>query len=179
MPPAIHVKNLTVVFLVICFGMAAAHFLKRKQSYATAPATIQVTRIDAGGAVVHETLNTLLTPYLALYHGAGWCSPCQRFSPDLAEFYHSADRTKGKFQLVMVNYDNSDDDMLAYMREHKMEFPAVRRESAGPWGKATGNGIPNLVIIETATGKVVSSSYDGDTYVGPRVPLEVLEKIAR
>ena len=143
-----------------------------------AEGTIQVERLGSGGDVVREDFQPRLAPYLAVYHGAGWCGPCQRFSPTLAEFYRSADRTQMKFQLVMVDYDHSDDEMLAYMRQHEMGFPAVRVGSAGRWGKSTGNGIPNLMIIDTATGKVVSSSFSGDTYVGPGVPLEALKRIA-
>ena len=77
----------------------------------------------------------------------------------------------------MVNYDHDDADMVAYMRQHKMEFPAVRRGESGSWGASTGNGIPNLMIIDTATGKVLSSSFDGSTYVGCDPPLRVLRTI--
>jgi thiol-disulfide isomerase/thioredoxin len=172
-------KNLLIAIIVVCVVFSAIRLLRRTPNFAHAPADIEVTRIVPGGSVVHETLHPLLAPYLAVYHGAGWCGPCQRFSPTLAEFYRSADRTQMKFQLVMVDYDHSDDEMLAYMRQHEMGFPAVRVGSAGRWGKSTGNGIPNLMIIDTATGKVVSSSFSGDTYVGPGVPLEALKKISR
>jgi thiol-disulfide isomerase/thioredoxin len=173
------VRNLVPAFLILCVIVGAYRLLKRPPSFAHATSEIAVTRIGPSGDVVHETLNPLLAPYLAVYHGAGWCPPCQRFSPTLAEFYHSADKTGKRFQLVMVNYDRSEADMLAYMRQHSMEFPAVMLGSAGPWGKSTGSGIPNLMIIDTATGKVVSSSFEGDTYVGPAVPLDVLRNIAR
>ncbi len=177
--PNRNVKNLFTAFLVLCVVLFVFRLLRRPPNFAHAPADIEVTRIEPGGAVVRETLHPFQAPYLAVYHGAGWCPPCQAFSPSLAEFYRSADKTGMKFQLVMVDYDQSEDDMLAYMRQHKMEFPAVMRGSAGPWGKPTGRGIPNLIIIDTATGKVVSSSYDGSTYGGPNAPLEVLKKIAR
>src|SRR5580658_10821042 len=127
---------------------------------------IHVERLGSGGDVIREDFQPRLAPYLAVYHGAGWCSPCQRFSPRLSEFYHDADKTGQRVQLLMVNHDYSDEDMVAYMRQHRMEFPALRRDEAGAWGVATGNGIPNLIIIDTATSKVVASSYDGSTYVG-------------
>lgn len=175
-------KNLVTLFIILCVIVGAYRLvgaLKHQANFAHAPSEIAVTRIVPSGDVVHETLNPLLAPYLAVYHGAGWCPPCQRFSPTLAEFYHAADKTGKRFQLVMVDYDRTEGDMLAYMRQHHMEFPAVMVASAGVWGKSTGNGIPNLMIIETSTGKVVSSSYSGDTYVGPGVPLDVLKNIAR
>lgn len=142
-----------------------------------ADGTIQVERLGSDGNVIREDFQPHLAHYLAVYHGAGWCPPCQRFSPHLAEFYHDADKTRQRFQLVMVNYDHSDEDMVAYMRQHKMEFPATTVREAGRWGASTGDGIPNLVIIDTATGKVVSSSYEGSSYVGCDEPLGVLRRI--
>ena len=143
-------------------------------SFGSAPPVVRVEHADgSSGTVVPRS-----SRYLAVYHGAGWCPPCQQFSPHLADFYRNADKTKGWFHLFMVNYDRSEADMLAYMRQHRMEFPAVMRGDAGGWGASTGRGIPNLIIIDTATGKVLSSSYDGSSYVGCDPPLQVLEAIA-
>lgn len=139
--------------------------------------SVQVMRLASDGSIAHEQFQPRLARYLAVYHGASWCGPCQAFSPRLSEFFHDADKTKGRFQLLMVNYDHSDADMVAYMRQHRMEFPAVRRAESGNWGASTGNGIPNLIIIDTATGKVVSSSFDGSSYVGCDSPLRVLRTI--
>jgi thiol-disulfide isomerase/thioredoxin len=151
--------------------------LKPAARFNKAENTLQVDRLAKDGSVVREEFQPRQAPYLAVYHGAGWCQPCQRFSPVLAEFYHDADKTRGRFQLVMVDYDQSRDDMIGYMREHRMEFPALRRGEAGAWGESTGSGIPNLIIIDTVTGKVVSSSFDGATYVGCEQPLSVLRTI--
>ncbi len=168
------------VFLGVCivFGfLALIKALRPAARFDRAGDTLQVERLGRDGTVVREDFQPRLAPYLAVYHGASWCGPCQAFSPGLSEFYRSADKTRLRFQLMMVNYDRSDADMVAYMRQHKMEFPAVMRGEAGGWGASTGNGIPNLIIIDTATGKVVSSSFDGSTYVGCDVPLRVLRKI--
>lgn len=169
-------KFLLVVFILFGFFAVLREF-RRTPRFGTADNTLRIQRIGSDGAVVSEDFQPRLAPYLAVYHGAGWCPPCQLFSPLLAEFYHDADKTKLRFQLVMVNYDRSDDDMIAYMRQHAMEFPAVRRGEAGGWGAATGRGIPNLIIIDTSTGRVVSSSYDGNTYQGCDRPLSVLRTI--
>src|ERR1700690_982550 len=95
--------------------------------------TLQVKRLHLNGEVAREVFQPRLAPYLAVYHGASWCSPCQQFSPRLSEFYRNADKTKNRFQLMMVNYDQSDAAMVAYMRQHKMGFPAVSRGEAGGW----------------------------------------------
>jgi len=167
-----------VITLVIFFGaIQAFKECRPAPRFNAAAGSLQVERLDGSGTVIHEEFQPRLAPYLAAYHGAGWCPPCQHFSPVLSEFYHDADKTKHRFQLIMVNYDQSDADMVAYMRQHNMEFPAINRSDAGAWGAATGPGIPNLVIIDTATGKVVSSSYSGSTYQGCEVPLAVLRTI--
>jgi thiol-disulfide isomerase/thioredoxin len=162
----------------IVFGFfAVLKALRPAARFDRAGDTLQVERLTSNGAVLREEFQPRLAPYLAVYHGASWCGPCQAFSPGLSEFYRAADKTRERFQLVMVNYDQSDADMVAYMRQHRMEFPAVMRGDAGGWGASTGSGIPNLIIIDTATGKVVSSSFDGSTYVGCDVPLRVLRAI--
>jgi thiol-disulfide isomerase/thioredoxin len=167
-----------LIAVVVFFGVVQA-FKEFRPSprFTSAPDSLRVERLGDDGSVVREDFQPRLSPYLAVYHGASWCQPCQQFSPRLCEFYHDADKTRHRFQLVMVNYDQSDGDMVAYMRQHRMEFPAVMRGDAGSWGAATGNGIPNLVIIDTSTGKVVSSSFDGSTYQGCDVPLNVLRTI--
>jgi thiol-disulfide isomerase/thioredoxin len=164
-----------VLTLVVLFGIVSAfREFRPAPRFGSARSAFQVERLGNAGDVVREEFEPGLAPYLAVYHGASWCGPCQRFSPRLAEFYRDADKTKLRFQLLMVNYDRSDEDMVAYMRQHKMEFPAVRRGDAGKWGASTGDGIPNLIIIDTATGKVVTSSFEGATYVGCEKPLGVL-----
>lgn len=167
-----------ILGICIVFGVfTILREMRPAPKFRTAVDTLRVERLGGDGNVIREEFQPRLAPYLAVYHGAGWCQPCQRFSPRLAEFYRDADKTKLRFQLMMVNYDQSDEDMIAYMRQHRMEFPSVRRSAAGAWGAATGSGIPNLIIIDTATGKVVTSSFDGSTYVGCDVPLKVLETI--
>jgi thiol-disulfide isomerase/thioredoxin len=167
-----------LITMVVLFGaLQAFRECRPRARFNTAADTLRVERLGSDGAVVREEFQPRLAPYLAVYHGASWCPPCQRFSPELAEFYHNSDKTKHRFQLVMVNYDESEADMIAYMRQHRMEFPAVGRNDAGAWGVSTGDGIPNLVIIDTATGKVVTSSYDGSTYQGCEAPLSVLRAI--
>lgn len=167
-----------LLFIVVAFGVYAAFKqFKPAARFNSAEDTLQVKRLHLNGEISSEEFHPRLAPYLAVYHGASWCPPCQQFSPRLSQFYHDADKAKLRFQLLMVNYDRSVAVMATYMRQHKMEFPAVIRGEAGGWGAATGNGIPNLIIIDTATNKVVSSSYNGSEYQGCDIPLGVLRTI--
>jgi thiol-disulfide isomerase/thioredoxin len=167
-----------LITVVVFFGaLQAFRECRPGPRFNNAAGALQVERLGSDGTVVREEFQPRLAPYLAVYHGASWCPPCQRFSPELAKFYHDSDKTKHLFQLIMANYDETHADMIAYMRQHRMEFPAISQKDAGAWGAATGPGIPNLVIIDTATGKVVSSSYDGSIYQGCEVPLAVLKAI--
>jgi len=169
-------SNLVKALLVLCIGVGLYKVLNRSPQSLRGPDEIKVVRLN-GDQPVKDVFNPRLKPYLALYHGASWCPPCQAFSPTLAEFYRQTDHSK--FQLVMINYDRSVGEMIGYMREHKMEFPAVQRGDAGTWAKSTGSGIPNLMIVDTATGKILDSSFDGSDYKGPQEPLDRLKDLIR
>jgi thiol-disulfide isomerase/thioredoxin len=171
------VKRFLLGILFLFAAVAVFKELRPPARFDKAADTLLVQRLGSDGAVIRDQFEPRLAPFLAVYHGAGWCPPCQQFSPRLAEFYREADKSKQRFQLLMVNYDQSDAEMLASMRQHRMDFPAVRRSEAGGWGKATGRGIPNLIIIDTSSGKAVTSSFKGSTYVGCDIPLAVLRTI--
>jgi thiol-disulfide isomerase/thioredoxin len=169
-------KLLIGLFVVFCL-FKVYEMVKPPPKFTGGAQTLQVERLGADGKIVREDFQPRLAPYLAVYHGAGWCGPCQQFSPILAKFYHDVDKKNLPFQLLMVDYDRSDADMVAYMRQHEMEFPAIARAKAGAWGVSTGSGIPNLIIIDTATGKVAASSFNGSNYVGCYKPLQALRTI--
>ncbi len=69
--------------------------------------------------------------------------------------------------------------METYMREVQMPWPAIeyaKLESKAELKKLTGDGIPSLVTID-ANGKIVSSSYEGQQYVGPAKVVADLDAI--
>lgn len=122
--------------------------------------------------------NVIGAKYYAIYFSAHWCPPCRGFTPELVNAYKDLKAKNPAFEVVFVSSDNSNDDMKNYMREYNMPWPAIRFDSAKSIRAVSrfgGRGIPNLVFV-TADGEVLSSSYDGEDYVGPQKVLRDIKK---
>jgi len=116
---------------------------------------------------------------IGLYFSAHWCGPCRKFTPALVDYYNRVAPQHPEFEVIFVSSDKSQPAMEAYMREANMPWPAIDFQKIA--GKAevnkyAGRGIPCLVVIDE-TGKVVSNSYQGSTYVGPQKVLADLDGI--
>ena len=115
--------------------------------------------------------------YIAAYYSAGWCGPCRKFTPDLVKWYKRNKSKQDLFEIVYVPSDRSADDMLGYMTDSKMPWPALDFESRGArshFSGKGGRGIPSLVVFD-AEGNIVAQSYKGEEYIGPRKVLEEFE----
>jgi nucleoredoxin len=119
--------------------------------------------------------------FYGIYFSAGWCGPCRRFTPELIDAYGKIRALYPEFEVVFVSRDKSAADMLAYMRDDRMPWPALQwdlvrgtREIA----RYAGSGIPCLVLVD-AEGKVLSDSYRWGRYVGPDAVLDDTWKILR
>ncbi|MDF3057944.1 MAG: hypothetical protein K0R17_2159 [Rariglobus sp.] len=122
--------------------------------------------------------NVMGAKYYALYFSAQWCPPCRGFTPELVNAYKDLKAAQPGFEVIFVSNDNSKDDMQTYMSEYKMPWPAIRFdavESLSAIQRYSGDGIPNLVFV-TADGEILSSSYVGGNYVGPRKVLRDIQK---
>lgn len=116
--------------------------------------------------------------YYGIYYSASWCGPCRAFTPDLVSWYKKTKRKYPQFELIFVSSDRSEEDMAAYMKEDKMDWPALdysKKASTPELTKYGGPGIPCLVLVD-ASGKVISNSYEGSNYVGPRKVLADIDK---
>ena len=115
--------------------------------------------------------------YYGVYYSAGWCGPCRAFTPDLVRWYKRNKSKNPNFELIFVSSDRSEDEMAKYMKDDDMPWPALAFDKKGssPLAKFAGKGIPCLVLIDES-GKVLSHSYNGTEYVGPRKVLEDIEK---
>lgn len=137
----------------------------------------------AGSKLVRTDGSSVMTDYLdnkdyvLLYYSASWCGPCQAFTPTLVDFYNQhADA--GNFELVFISNDRSQRAMADYMKKARMPWPALpfsERQNTLARTYAE-SGIPHLVLIKP-DGTIVSSSFDGGTYLGPHAVLEELRNL--
>lgn len=115
--------------------------------------------------------------YVLLYFSAHWCPPCRAFTPQLVEFYN-ANKSGDNFEIIFVSADRTEQEMMNYMKEMSMPWPAIefnsskRDELRKTWA---GPGIPCLVMLDKDS-EVVSDSFDGKTYLGPHKVLEDLRE---
>jgi nucleoredoxin len=116
--------------------------------------------------------------FWAFYYSASWCPPCRAFTPTLVNFYKSFKAQHPNFELIFVNHDNSEDDMLNYMKMDGMTWPAVRFDDIDrvKANQYCGEGIPDLVLVD-ADGKVLSDSFSGSTYLGPQKVIDDIKSM--
>ncbi len=116
---------------------------------------------------------------IALYFSAHWCAPCRKFTPQLVDYYNQVEPQHPEFEIVFVSCDRSRFNWETYMRETSMPWLAIdydRLGDLGPLRQIGGSGIPSLVLLDSA-GHVLSSSFDGENYLGPQKVIADLEKI--
>lgn len=117
--------------------------------------------------------------YYALYYSASWCGPCKAFTPDLVRDYRQLKAQYPQFEVVFISSDHNVAAMRDYMREDRMAWPALKyeaRSGAEELMRYGGPGIPCLVLVDDK-GAVLSDSFEGDNYVGPRKVLADAKRI--
>ncbi|MGH8091984.1 MAG: thioredoxin-like domain-containing protein [Chthoniobacterales bacterium] len=116
---------------------------------------------------------------IALYFSAHWCAPCRKFTPQLVDYYNQVEPQHPEFEIVFVSCDRSRFNWETYMRDTNMPWPAIdfdQLSNLGNLRQIGGSGIPSLVLLD-ASGHVLSSSFDGENYLGPQKVLADLQKI--
>jgi len=97
------------------------------------------------------------TKYVALYQSASWCPPCRKTTPRLVEEYQRMLKMENMpVEIILVSGDRSEEDTLDYMKLYDMPWPAVEWASIPELNGYAAEGIPHLVLVEIATGKVIT-----------------------
>jgi nucleoredoxin len=136
--------------------------------------------VDSDGKPVHDpTLQN--KKYFAFYSGAGWCPPCQAFSPDLVKYATATLPNHPELAFVMFNLDKTTPDMLAYMKQEQMPFPAVAMKdftNCALLGFYSTEIIPDIVVCDRFGRIVATNILDAQGTRGdPEDTLKALDKI--
>ena len=101
---------------------------------------------------------------VGLYFSAHWCPPCRGFTPKLADAYRKISADKS-FEIVFVSSDRDEAAFASYYKEMPwLALPFAERELKQKLSKQFKvSGIPSLILLDGATGKVLSK--DGRSVV--------------
>ncbi|HYS94923.1 MAG TPA: thioredoxin-like domain-containing protein, partial [Chthoniobacterales bacterium] len=121
------------------------------------------------GSVVHADDTALANKKLiAFYFSAHWCAPCRKFTPQLVDYYNRVAAQHPEFEIVFYSFDKSPFAFETYIREANMPWPAIdyaKLKGKEAIAKNAGDGIPSLVLVDSA-GNVISSSHSGSQNFG-------------
>lgn len=87
--------------------------------------------------------------YYAFYYTASWCGPCQKFTPELVEFYNA--NKNDNFEIVLISYDRNEGAMENYAKEKKMPWPQLKLKKLGSFRNEFNHGvhgIPSLIVCD-------------------------------
>ena len=132
------------------------------------------------GSVVHADDTALANKKLiAFYFSAHWCAPCRKFTPQLVDYYNRVAAQHPEFEIVFYSFDKSPFAFETYIREANMPWLAIdytKLKGKEAIAKNAGDGIPSLVLVDSA-GNVISSSHSGSQNFGPQKVLADLDAI--
>jgi thiol-disulfide isomerase/thioredoxin len=92
---------------------------------------------------------------IALYFSAHWCPPCRRFTPKLAAHY--LEKKYKNVDVIFISSDKSESEFKEYLSEMPWSaLPYQERELKATLSKLFNvSGIPSLILIDPASGKVI------------------------
>jgi thiol-disulfide isomerase/thioredoxin len=103
------------------------------------------------------------TQFFVFFWGANWCGWCHRVSPELAAFIQQHQNRLQHVTMMMLNGDKQESEMLKYLREKELPWPAVRQND---WmripylGFTHEGGYPQLLITDRY-GKIIYNGFGG------------------
>ena len=167
-----------IIFLVAVISLAAFLYNYTSETFSPSDKVIGEFFYDRDGEKISaEAVKEM--EYVLVYFSANWCPPCRKFTPELIKFYN-AYSDDYDFEVILVSLDNSEKDMFKYMRKFNMPWLAAPYHNYNMTKRLNneygGRGIPNLVLLDKS-GKVLSKSYQGNTYLGPHKVLSDFQSI--
>ncbi|XP_023340806.1 nucleoredoxin-like protein 2 isoform X3 [Eurytemora carolleeae] len=129
--------------------------------------------VKADGTSVNAD-EALADKELVLYYfSAHWCPPCRQFTPKLKDFYEEV--SDEGVEIVFVSSDESNEDMLSYMKESHGDWLAIEHNSNLTNSlneKYEVDGIPTLVVCKK-DGTVITK--DGRDHVMSKQPAQAVK----
>ncbi|MDY0288142.1 MAG: thioredoxin family protein [Sphaerochaeta sp.] len=110
--------------------------------------------------------------YYLIYYAADWCPYCTEYASELKQTYTQLKRMYGNVEIIFAGHerDQSNEDMLAFMRQGEYPFPYIRYEFKERTNimnlvEVPKFWIPGFVLLDRY-GNVLSSSNgeDKDAY---------------
>jgi len=142
----------------------------------TAASTLSLlgkTLVTKDGSSVEVSAITGASKVIGLYFSAHWCPPCRGFTPKLAEFYTAFKKGHargGDLEIVFVSSDRNEEAFKEYMGEMPwVALPFADRDAkAALSAKFKVQGIPTFVLIDGATGDLITDKARDDVMVDPQ-----------
>jgi thiol-disulfide isomerase/thioredoxin len=141
-------------------------------------AALQGILVDSDGAAYKGDLGG--KKLFALYFGANWCAPCHAFSPDFVKFVDTAMPRHPELAVVLLSNDEQTGQMLAYMKEEKMPFPAVplkELNESSLLSSYAAKMIPHLVIVDRFGKVLASNDDDSGNRADPKDTIQALGRL--
>ena len=136
----------------------------------------KLVRLQASEIVPFSTSNLRDVQTYAFYYSAGWCGPCRKTTPVLAEWYRRTKTAHPEFELIFVSNDRSDITFADYLRKNAMPWPAVRfsdvRDPAV--NQFAGKSIPWLSVVSRA-GVALTKNAAGGEYTEPEQIMQAVD----
>jgi len=140
----------------------------------------KLVKIKNGELVPHALDPEKAIDHFLLYFSAGWSPGCKKFTPALVKFYRDAKAAGANFEIVFVSRDDSEGEMLKYIADQKMPWPALRFGALNELDfvkQAAGRGIPCLAALDSR-GLILAHSYkQRKNYIGVETPLGEFAKL--
>lgn len=108
---------------------------------------------------------------------ATWCGPCRAEMPHLEKAVWQKFKDNGKFTMVAVGREHSNEELAAFQKEEKLTFPFAADPQRQTYSKFAKQFIPRTYVID-AEGKIVFQSVGYDPAEFARM-VDLIEKELR